>query len=197
MLVAIFVAKATCGCFQATNKFYSVSNITIDKRLEGKFGPEATDQSSSIKDSLLISLDKDKHYVATFQEGTNWIKLDAVLFKIGTNIFVDICHLADNGVTRNPAGAPTGLDLLRLATRDNTHSAIRVQFVEDQVEFQFGFGNPVAMAIAREPELKKKVQGEGSVILLDSTSKLQAFLAKIGHEDGIFPQKVRWNRILK
>jgi hypothetical protein len=162
------------------------SDVTTDKRFEGHFGTQATNQNSSARESLFIKLDRDKHYVATYQQGGDWIKIDAVLFKVGTNLFVDISHLADNGAPHNPGGAPSGLDLVRLATRDKTHSAIRVQFVENAVEFQFGYGNPVAMAISREPTLKIKLQGEGSVILLDSTDKLRAFLAKVGSENGVF-----------
>jgi hypothetical protein len=194
LLAACLFATALCGCFQATNKFYLDSDITTDKRFEGRFRTQGTNQNSSAGDSLIIQPDRDKHYVATYQEGENWIRIDAVLFKSGTNLFVDISHLADNGAPHNPGGAPSGLDLLRLATREKTHSAIRVQFAENGVEFQFAIGNPVVIAISREPTLKMKVQGEGSVILLDSTDKLRAFLGKIGNENSFFQQKARWTR---
>lgn len=196
-LAAFLLVTALCGCFQATNKFYLDSDIITDKRFEGRFGSGATNESPSGKQSLVIKLDKNKHYVATFTEGTRWIKLDAVLFKLGTNLFVDIGHLEDNGSEANPGGGPSGLDLIRIATAQKTHSAIRVQLDKQVVEFQFGYGNPVATTLLKEPQMKMKVQGEGAVLILEPTDKLRAFLAKVGNDNTIFSQKGRFIRIEK
>ena len=179
------------GCFQATNKFYLNSDVITDNRFEGSFGDEATNQNSSARVSVTIKAGSNKHYIATYQEKDHWIKLDAVLFKCGTNIFVDISHLDDNGAPHEPAVGPSGLDLLLLATREKAHSAIRVRFFDGGVEFDSGIGNPIIGAIRKESGLKTKTDENGTIFLTDSTEKIRSFLEKVGSDDSIFNQKSR------
>src|SRR5450759_2449019 len=42
LLLTCFLAMVVSGCFQATNKFYFDSDITTDKRFEGRFGANST-----------------------------------------------------------------------------------------------------------------------------------------------------------
>jgi hypothetical protein len=196
-LVAVCLfALVLSGCFKATNKFYLDSDIITDKRLEGHFEPHPTTHATNQAQSLVIKLNPNKHYVATYQENDHWIELDAVLFKSGTNYFIDISHIADNGTHNEPAVGPSGLEMLHLATLDKTHSAIRVRFYDDGVGFEYGYGNPVFAAIQKEPSLKVKVD-EGQAILLDSTENLRSFLAKVGSVDSIFQNKARFTKIGK
>ena len=50
---------------------------------------------------------KNRHYNITYCEGDNWAELDAVLFKCGTHLFLDLRKLADNGVNSEPAVGPS------------------------------------------------------------------------------------------
>lgn len=194
LLAGCLLTIALCGCFQATNRFYLDSDIIADKRLEGRFEPHSETQATTQAQSLVIKLERNNHYVATYQEKEHWIKLDAVLFKSGTNLFLDISHLADNGTHNEPAVGPSGLDMLHIATRDKTHSVIRVRFFNGGVGFEYAYGNPVIMAIRKEPSLKVKTN-EGQAILLDSTEKLRSFLAKVGSDDAVFRLKARFARV--
>src|SRR5882724_9364130 len=84
-LRALVVLSVTtlCGCFQATNPFYSESEVITDKRLEGSFEPEASLREQLGEESLVLELGADKHYLATYRHQDRWIKLDKVLFKRG------------------------------------------------------------------------------------------------------------------
>jgi len=182
-----------CGCFQATNKFYLDSDIATDVRLEGHFEAEPKTAGIFHSSTFDIQSGTNKHYVATFREQARWIKLDVVLFKNGTNVFLDISHLADNGIHDEAAGGPTPLQMLHVATKDKTHSVIRLHFLEDAIEFNYAFGNPVTLAIRKESGLKSKNDG-GQMLLTDSTENLRKFIAKVGSDDSIFMMKARFVR---
>lgn len=193
-MVAFLAASLLCGCFQATNPFYSESEIRTDKRLEGSLVPEPRIRKQMGVTSLVLELQRNKHYSAICQQGDHWIKLDVVLFKKGTNFFVDISRLADNGTRHEPATGPSLLDMLHLATVDKTHSALPVRFSDDGVTFKFTSGNPVLSAIKEHPTLKFK-DSEGSVILLDSIEKIGGVLdSQIA---ALYWQKVSFSKGLK
>jgi hypothetical protein len=189
-----FLALCLCGCFQATNKFYLNSDVITDNRFEGSFRPEATNENSPTGESFVIKARSDKHYIATYQKNDHWIKLDIVFFKCGTNCFADLSHLADNGSRDEPAVGPSGLDLLLLATRDRTHSAIRIRFFKNGIEFDSNYGNPIYNAIIKDPRLKYK-RDEGTIILTDTTEKLQSLLIRVGSDDYVFGNKSRLIKI--
>src|SRR5690242_9336598 len=102
LLTACLLTIILCGCFQATKKFYFDSDIVTDKRFEGRFEPNPLMHATNQSQSLVIKMGADKHYVATYQEEDHWIKLDAVLFKSGTNFFVDISRITENGTHHEP-----------------------------------------------------------------------------------------------
>jgi hypothetical protein len=189
------LAAAVLGCFQGTSKFYLESDIVTDGRLQGRFeAPTNPDQPS-----LVITSAQKGHYLATYRENEYWIKLDLVLFRIGTNYFVDISHLADNGSPRNPGGAPGGVAALILATRDNTHSVLKTKFTESGMEIRYSYGNPPFLAMKKDPNLKWKVV-EGGGMLLDSTERVRSLVAKFANDEsmlGVFGRTPIWTRSSK
>ena len=101
-LTLLFVATLPSGCFQATNKFYADSDVITDSRFEGRFEPQLAANDPAVPCSALVKLKDHKHYVVTLEEGKAWIQLEAVLFKIGTNLFVDISQASDSPRARLP-----------------------------------------------------------------------------------------------
>ncbi|HWN97135.1 MAG TPA: hypothetical protein VNT99_19045, partial [Methylomirabilota bacterium] len=167
------------GCFHAEDKFYADNDVVIDKRFEGEFLTSTNSDSASI----LIEKGTNNHYVATYQEGTNWwMKLDAVFFRAGTNLFVDISRISDSGGPPDIRGPrpPNTFELLQLATGGNTHSAFRIQLFDDAIETQIAWGNMAFLAVQQEPTIKGKILGEGAFLLTNSTDQLHSFLTKIG-----------------
>jgi hypothetical protein len=162
------------------------SDIAPDGRLKGHFeAPTNPDHPS-----LVITSAEKGHYLATYREDEYWIKLDLVLFRIGTNYFVDISHLANNGAPQNPGGAPGGVAALILATRHNTHSVLKLRFTESGMEVRYSYGNPPFLAMKNEPNLKWKVV-EGGGMLLDSTKRVRSLVSKFANDDsvlGVFGQ---------
>src|SRR6185503_8865102 len=89
--LAAFLGVLLCsGCFQAENPFYREPDIVTDKRLEGRFVTATTNSNSTPSDSYVVKPAKNRHYNITYREGDKWAELDAVLFKCGTNLFLDL-----------------------------------------------------------------------------------------------------------
>jgi len=138
LLVVFMLATILCGCFQATNKFYADSDVITDKRFEGRFEPQLAENDPVARCFAVVKLDGNNHYTVTVDEGKDWIKLEAVLFKAGTNLFVDISQLADNTKHNDVSDqARSFLRMLRHGTAGTkTNVAIRFEFVETGLEGQ-------------------------------------------------------------
>lgn len=186
-----------CGCFQATNQFYSDSDIILDNRFEGRFEPQLAPNDPGVPCSALAKLERNKHYGVTVHEGEDWIKLEAVLFKAGTNLFVDICQVADSRKHNNNPDKPSILAILRRGTAHKNHVAIRCEFVENGIEGQIAAGVPFVRAINKDRTLKLRPVDDHFAVLLESTDRLRSFLAKLGDDPTVFMQKVKWTRTNK
>jgi hypothetical protein len=193
-LVLLAVATLLCGCFQATNKFYADSDVIVDSRFEGRFEPRMASNDPAVPCLALVTLDHNKRYSVTVQEGQDWVKLEAVLFRAGTNLFVDISRLQDSRKHNNNGDKPSFLELLRRGTADKNHVAIRFEFVEDGVEAQIAAGVPFVRAVNKDPTLKLRKVDDHFEVLLDQTDRLRSFLVKIGDDRSVFMEKVRWLR---
>jgi hypothetical protein len=131
------------------------------------------------------------------QEREDWIKLEAVLFKAGTNLFVDICQVGDSRKHSNNGDKPSILEMLRRGTADKSHVALRCEFVENGIEGQIAAGVPFVRAINKDPTLNLKKVDDHFAVLLDSTDRLRAFLAKVGGEPTVYIQKAKWIKASK
>jgi len=192
--VGIFaVATMLSGCFQATNKFYEDSDIITDNRFEGSFEPQRADNDPSIKCSALVKLDRHNHYTITVREVDDWIKLDAVLFKAGTNLFVDLSQLEDNK-KHSPKGEFSQIEYLRQGTADKNHVAIRFEFKENGLEGHIAIGAPFVRALLKDRTLKTRPVDDHFAVLLEPTETLRSFLVKIGNDPSVYMQTAMWLR---
>ena len=131
-LQLLILAVLLCGCFQATNKFYTDSDVVADSRFEGRFEPTSAPNDPTVPCWAVVKLDRNKRYAVTVREGEDWIKLEAVLFKAGTNLFVDICQVADSTKHNDNGERPSTLEMLRRGTSDKNHVAIRCEFARTE-----------------------------------------------------------------
>ena len=192
---AAFLCILLCwGCFQAENPFYRESDIVTDKRLEGGFGSSTTNSNSTPPDSYVVKPAKNRHYNITYREGDKWAELDAVLFKCGTNLFLDLKKIADNGVNSEPAVGPSsGMEILHMATIIDAHCILRVRFVEDGIQSSGAlYGNPLYTVLRRHPNLNYKTSAQGEPIdphiriITNPTEELHALLMAEGSNDEVF-----------
>ena len=182
-----------CGCFQAENPFYRESDIVTDERFEGQF-VSATTNSNSTPYFCAVKPAKNRHYNITFSEVDKWAELDAVLFKCGTNLFLDLRKVADNGVNSQPAIGPSSvMEILHLATICDAHCVLRVRFVEDRVQSSgVLYGNPLYTVLKRHPNLNYKTSIQGRPIdphiriITNPTEELHALLLAEGNNDEVF-----------
>lgn len=186
-----------CGCFQATNPFYADSDVVTDSRFEGRFEPQSAPNDPAVPCSASVKAAGNKHYAVTVREGEDWIALEAVLFKAGTNLFVDICRLEDSRKHNDNGDRPSVLEMLRRGTADKNHVAIRCEFVENAIEGQIAAGVPFVRAINKDPTLKLRKVDDHFGILLESTDRLRSFLVRVGSDPTVFMQKVRWSKANK
>jgi len=192
--VAFLLVLLCCGCFQAENPFYRESDIVTDKRLEGRFVSATTNSNSTVSDSYVVTPGKNRHYNITYREGDKWAELDAVLFKCGTNLFLDLKKVADNGVNSEPAVGPSsGMEILHIATAFDAHCVLRVRFVEDGVQSSGALhGNPLYTVLKRHPNLKYKTSAQGQPIdphiriITNPTEQLHALLLADGSNEEVF-----------
>ena len=194
-LALLVLAGSLCGCFQAANQFYADSDVVTDSRFEGRFEPQSAPNDPAVPCSALVKVDRNKQYAITVQEREDWIKLEAVLFKAGTNLFLDICQVADGKKHHNNGDSPSVLEMLRRGTNDKNHVAIRCEFVKNGIEGQLAVGVPFVRAINKDPTLKLRKVDDHFAVLLDPTDRLRSFLARIGSDPAVFMEKVRWVRI--
>jgi len=192
--VAFLLVLLCCGCFQAENPFYRESDIFTDKRLEGRFVSATTNSNSTPPYSYVVKPAKNRHYNITYREGDKWAELDAVLFKCGTNLFLDLKKVADNGVNSEPAVGPSsGMEILHIATMFDAHCVLRVRFVEDGIQSSGVLhGNPLYSVLQRHPKLKYKTSNKGQPIdphikiITNPSEELHALLLAEGSNDEVF-----------
>ena len=193
-LAAFLWVLLCCGCFQAENPFYRESDIVTDKRLEGRFVSATTKSNSTLSDFFVVKPAKNRHYNITYREGDKWAELDAVLFKCGTNLFLDLKKVADNGVNSQPAVGPSsGMEILHLATILDAHCVLRVRFVEGGFQTSGDLhGNPLYTVLQRHPNLKYKTSTQGEPIdphikiITNPTAELHALLLAEGSNVEVF-----------
>jgi len=181
-----------CGCFQATSPFYAASDVVTDTRFEGRFEPQSASNYPAVPCSASVKVAGNKHYTVTVWEGEDWIALEAVLFKTGTNLFVDLCQVEDSRKHNNNGDRPSVLEMLRRGTADKNHVALRCEFVENGIEGQIAAGTPFVRAINKDPTLKLRRVDDHFAVLLESTDRLRSFLAKVGSDPTVYMQKARW-----
>ena len=185
------------GCFQSENPFYRESDIVTDKRLEGRYGSTTSGTNATPSSSYVVKLGTNRHYNIKFLEADKWADLDAVLFKCGTNLFLDVKRVADNGVNSEPAiGPSSGMEILHMATIFEAHFVLRIRFVGDGVQSSGVLhGNPLYFALQRHPNLKYKTSTKGEPIdphiriITNSTEELHALLLAEGGKDDVFSFK--------
>jgi len=170
------------GCFMADNKFYRDSDIITDSNFAGTFIPAtAITNKAEANCSLIIESETNSHYIATYHEAEHWIKFDTVFFRLGTNTFVDIHHLADTGEDHDNPGPrpPSGYELLRMASLSE-HCAFRVVSKDSQIEFQFIMGgNDLVRKIKEAPDMKvARIEETGLTKFTGLTEELRNFLIK-------------------
>jgi hypothetical protein len=159
----------------ADNKFYLDSDIITDSHFVGKFW--MVDSMTNIKSSpasLTIETEANKHYVGTFRAETNWIKLDTVLFRLGTNTFVDFHRLDDSGESHD-----RGFNLYRELGLNCPHFAFRLVVKDNQMEFK-ALTNEMAFMFGGTSEMKTSpALNHGSFVkFTGSTEELRNFLIK-------------------
>jgi hypothetical protein len=192
--VAFLLVLLCCGCFQAENPFYRESDIVTDKRFEGRFVSATTNSNSTLSDSFVVKLAKNRHYTIRYREGDKWAELDVVLFKCGTNLFLDLKKVADNGVNSEPAVGPSsGMEILHIATMFDAHCVLRVRFIDDGIESSGALhGNPLYAVLKRHSNLKYKTSYKGEPIdphiriITNRTEELHALLLAEGSKDEVF-----------
>jgi len=198
-LASFLLVLVCCGCFQAENPFYRESDIVTDKRLEGRFGGAGTNSDSTPSGFYLVKPGKGRHYNITYHEGDKWAELDAVLFKCGTNLFLDFKKVADNGFHSEPAiGPSSGMEILHMATIFGCHFVLRVRFVGDGFQMSAVLhGNPLYEVLQRHPNLKYKTSYQGQRVdpqirvITNPTADLQAVLLEEGGNEKVFGFKGR------
>jgi hypothetical protein len=191
-LAALAITILASGCFQAENPFYRKSDIITDKRFEGRFVPKTANTNSAPSVLIVIKPAQDGHYELTYHADKEWVKLDAVLFKCGTNLFVDVSKLGASKTESMPAVGPSGTEVLQIATLYNSHSVVRVRFVDDGIQQGSAHGNPVYYALKKHPSLKYKASTPDKPIdphmniLTNPTEELYKLLIEAGGDESVF-----------
>jgi hypothetical protein len=195
ILLCVFIflfAIIVSGCFMADNKFYLDSDIITDSLFVGKF--RFADSITNIQGSmpsLTIETETNKHYIGTYHEGENWIKLDTVFFRLGTNTFVDFHRLDDSGESHD-----VGFNNDREVGLNCPHFAFHI-FVEDnQIKFKAASTNELLCMFNETSETKaSRVLNHGSLVkLTGSTEELRDFLIKHASDEAIAPD-TSWLRV--
>jgi hypothetical protein len=197
LLCALIVLSAIIfsGCFMADNKFYRDSDIITDSNFVGKFRrADSITNIQSSTPSLTIEAGANKHYIATFREETNWIKLDTVLFRLGTNTFVDIHRLDDSGESHDPKEYQA-FALFRGLLLDCPHCAIRVVVKDNQMELHSPEENLIFFLTANS-EIKTTPMSKFPKLLkfTGSTEELRNFLIKHGSDGNSLKDRALWVR---
>jgi hypothetical protein len=183
ILLCVFIflfAIIISGCFMADNKFYLDNDIITNSHVVGKFrSANSITNIQSSTPSLTFETGANKHYIGTYREGENWIKLDIVLFQLDTNIFLDIHRLDDSGESHNPGQNEPNFNLLRGLLIGCQHCVFRIAIKDNQIEFRVPVNDFLSMT-------KKTSEMNTSPILnfpkllkfTGSTEELRNFLIK-------------------
>jgi hypothetical protein len=188
----------------ADNKFYRDSDVITDSHVVGKFRPAEVANLDSMNKyfpsqvtSLVIESKTNNHYIATYHQAEQWMKFDIVLFRLGTNTFVDVHWLADTGIDENsrPKDEISGYELLKGMAANCQHCAFRLDIKDNQIEFQLSWGIFLRKVIEDAPEMKTSPVGKGEVEkFIGSTEDLREFLIKHSSDKAAFKQRVLFIR---
>jgi hypothetical protein len=179
----------------ADNKFYRDSDIITDSNFVGKFWQAGV----ATPGSLIIEAGTNKHYIATYRVKQMWFKVDAVLFRLGTNTLVDIHRLADSGEKNNSGEDDQGFNLISGLLLDCPHHVFRVIIKDNQIEYLVS-NNDSDLLFKPPSEMKTslvsiKLRNSFSVVkFTGSTEELRNFLIKQTSNGDSLKTVVAWIR---
>jgi hypothetical protein len=180
------------GCFTREEPFYEESQIVQDSRLPGAYEnvmmgpPEQKDEASW---SITPSNDEGGKYEVLVREHDVRVELLATLFRVGTNLFLDLYPLTDSGVSI-PGDVPTVSQVLRGAMYEPLHVVWKVELSGDAISYSFPFRRGEMAALEKAPELKRTAKG-GRVFIPGSAKDAQNYLLKFKDDPAVFDYKGR------
>ena len=122
------------GCFTCESPFYENAQITQDPRMEGFYDNEVQGQKDKCSWRITRNLDYPGKYELVIKDHTATVELLATLFRLETNLFLDLYPLTDSGVY-TPGDAPTASQFVRGAMYEPRHVVWKVQVGNDGLKY--------------------------------------------------------------
>jgi hypothetical protein len=181
MTTWFLAALVLSACLTGNHPFYSARDAVADDRIVGEYVDEQTSTATRIARTTVRG-----RYRVTLEENGARSLYSAVLFKLGTAVFLDLSAEAVPRV-KAPAGTSTpATDILTQLTANRKHVAVRVRI--GPTDLSVWAPNPVSMRsfLGAHPELKRTVENEVLVILTQPTETLRDLLARYGQDRTLF-----------
>ena len=129
--LVILACVVLSGCFTRDEPFYEESQIVQSPQLqEAPYKNIAEGRDDGSKWFVTLSLDSPGKYEFIIQESDVTVKLLGTLFRVNTNLFLDLYPLTDSGVY-HVGGAVSVTEMLRSAMYKPLHVIWKVELSDD------------------------------------------------------------------
>ncbi len=170
------------GCLTSPEPFYQQSDLIVDDRITGTY--HLTDDSGPVE----IIKGKDpynsgQYFVSINNGATNEAKLDATLFQIGTNRFLDVVPELES-LNQPAANQFPAVGFIQMFMLQPLHLLVKVDFGTNDVRFGVVDMKEIYKLSKKFPEF---FQGEGdSLRVIADTQMQRKFLLRFGSETNLF-----------
>ena len=174
------------GCFTCESPFYEDAQITQDPRMEGFYENEVQGQKDECSWRITRNLDYPGKYELVIKDHSATVELLATLFRVETNLFLDLYPLTDSGVY-TPGDVPTVSQFVRRALYEPHHAVCKVKVSDEGLKYWVPAGRGISAALQKAPELKPNVSRSGDCIKLPpSTKQAQTYLRRFADDASVF-----------
>jgi len=177
------------GCFTREAPFYEESQIEQIPNLGGQYrtlGEAGAEHDDGTSWSIFSSTDFPGKYEVVVRESEATVRLLAVVFRVETNLFVDLYPLRDSGVHHEPSVASV-TEIIRAAMWKPMHVVWKIEISDGAVNYAYPLGNGVMAALQKDPELKGEPAESPMRILVPGTEKeAQKHLLRFKDDNSVF-----------
>ena len=176
------------SCFTSKSPLYEANQVVQDDRLSGIY-TNLYDGKSGDRSTWTIKRSGDQgwRYDILIKDGVASIELAATLFRLDTNLWLDLYPLRDSGA-RHQADVPTASEIIHLAFFEAYHIAWKVEILDDQIAYYCPASGGGAEKVLKEaPELKSRRYDNWTFIVLpDSPKEAQKYLRRFADDPEVF-----------
>ena len=193
-LLAIAVMVIASGCLTSEEPFYQESDIKVDDRLVGTY----VDESDHSKSPTLFYVSRvgdfdhrGQYYITVASKPGCEMKFGAVLFQISTNRFLDMLPQLE-ACDDVPASPPSLLGLLKSATLQPLHMAVKVEVSTNGVKLDFATHPALVAAATKFPQYFQPLKPGRFPRMIADAKRQREFLLRFGGETNLFkPSELR------